>query len=77
MSLLRAEHIAEHLGIGREEVIRKCRTQQWPHVRVGKHYRFTEAQREQITALLAVEPQQPAPEAANANTWGVVTRGKS
>lgn len=71
MSLLRPEDIAEHLGSTREEVIRQCRAGRYPHVRVGKHYRFTEADRDAITDLLAVKPKEPN----NASTWGVVTRG--
>ncbi len=71
MSLLFPEDIASHLGSTREEVIRQCRAGRYPHVRVGKHYRFTEADRDAITELLAVQPKTPEKSA----TWGLVTRG--
>ena len=66
--------LATLIGKGRAFVQDRCRSQEWPHIRVGKSYRFTPEHVAQITALLTVQPQQtPAGEVAD--SWG--RRGRS
>ena len=75
MSLLLPDDVAAHLGINRELVIARCRTGEWPHMRVGKFYRFTPMQLEAIEAACTVAPKTPAPEQTAAQSWGVISRG--
>lgn len=75
MSLLLPDDIAAHLGVHREFVVNHCRSGEWPHIRIGKLYRFTPLQLEAIESLCTVAPKVPAPEETAAQSWGLVTRG--
>jgi hypothetical protein len=56
--------LAEKFGRSREWVQAQCRGG-WPHMKVGKSYRFTDEQVAQIEAMLtpAAPAAAPAPEA--------------
>jgi len=64
--------VAELFGLSSgEQVQRRCRTQEWPHLRVGKRYRFTLAHLQRIEALCEVAAKPKTTE----QSWGVVSRG--
>ena len=59
-----AEDVAAKFDIGVETVYRKCRTGQWPHFKIGRLYRFTPEQYQQITTP-PVTPQKPRTQRKN------------
>lgn len=72
-TLLTDSDVAAHFDISREQVQRRCLAGQWPHMRVGKAYRF---KAEHLAAIEALCEVKAAPETA-AQTWGVKSRSKS
>lgn len=52
--LLSAAEVAKRLGISTETVNRNCRTGTWKAAKIGRFYRFTEAQYQTI-----IEPPAP------------------
>jgi predicted DNA-binding transcriptional regulator AlpA len=72
--LKRPEHVGAELGISREQVIRRCRTKEFPHVRIGQAYRFTD---DDVAAIIAAHRVEPVSEVSEAeNPWGRITRGE-
>ena len=71
-SLRTEEDVAALLAIPREQVVRRARAGQFPHVRIGRRYRFTEAD---VAAIIAANHREtvPVPE----NPWGVRRRGRA
>lgn len=57
--LLTTAEVAETFGRSAEWVQQQCRSKKWPHVKVGKTYRFTVEQAEEIIRLLTVVPDEP------------------
>ena len=55
--LMTSAELAAKLDVSTETVHRMCRTRKWPHVKVGRLYRFTEEQYETIIAP-PVPPKQ-------------------
>lgn len=47
-----AEDVAKITRLGTETVWRKCRNREWPHMKVGRHYKFTDAEIEEIKEVL-------------------------
>lgn len=64
--------VAARYGVSRHFVEKRVREKKWPHLRVGKFVRFTDAHLEQIDALYEVPV---APEVAAQKSWGRKTRG--
>jgi len=64
--------VAEHFGISWQQVQERCKSKQWPHIRLGRFYRFTEKHVEQIERLHEVGVAAPE---AQEQTWGRKTRG--
>jgi len=66
--------LADRYGKSLWFVQSQCRTKAWPHLRVGKAIRFTEAHVEAIDALLEVpvstEPAPTTPQPSDENPWG-------
>lgn len=58
--------VAATFGISWQQVQQRCKAGQWPHLRVGRKYRFTTEHVEQIAALVEVKPSTPAPERTSA-----------
>lgn len=69
--LLTDADIAERLGCSADKVRRRCRSGEFSHVRIGRDYRFTEADYEAIVATHRREAK-----ATPANPWGIRTRGR-
>jgi excisionase family DNA binding protein len=63
--------VAEHFGITVDKLRRLVKSEGWPHMRLGKSYRFSAVHVAAIEALLEVKPAESTP----AETWGVKTRG--
>ena len=64
--------VAARFGISKQQVQDNCRDGRWPHIKIGRRYRFTEAIIDEIANL----ERRPASAAVtNANGWGVVKRG--
>lgn len=57
--LLTAADLAEILGVSQEKVMEWRRVFDWPHVRIGRRFRWTPEQVEQIVAQHAVPSQKP------------------
>jgi hypothetical protein len=70
--LLSDRDVATHLGISWQQVQKRCRSGQWPHLRIGRRYLFKAEHIEQITALCERKPA----EITAAATWGFKTRGQ-
>lgn len=51
--------IAAILRITKETVWKKCRNNEWPHMQVGRHYRFAESDLMEIQAILRPEMVRP------------------
>jgi hypothetical protein len=64
--------VAARLGKSKWFVQEQCRLKRWPHLRVGKSFRFTDAHLERIEQLLEV---QPTAAAKAAKSWDRRTRG--
>lgn len=64
--------VAKKFGISWQQVQQRCKAGQWPHLRVGRLYRFTTKHVEQIERLHEITPAQPE---AQAQTWGRKKRG--
>lgn len=71
-AFLSDREVADEFGISWEQVQQRCRTGQWPHLRIGRRYLFKPEHVEQIAALCEVKPQ-----ATPAETWGRKTRRAS
>ena len=56
--LITITQMATRLTVSPEMVRAMCRTQKWPHVKVGRLYRFTEEQYQQI---ITPSPASPPP----------------
>jgi excisionase family DNA binding protein len=54
MRYLTDTDVAEQFGISKEQVQRRCAAGQWPHMRVGKAYRFKAEHVAAIEALCEV-----------------------
>lgn len=69
--------LAQRYGKSRAWVQAQCYANRWPHLKVGKSYRFTAADVASIDALLAVpvKDAQPAGAVAGANPFNA--RGRS
>lgn len=66
--------LAAHLGKSLGFVQAQCRSKAWPHLRVGKSYRFTDAHVNAIASLLEVAAKTPESQAATgtpAAQWGL------
>ena len=74
MSQLTDRDVAEHFGISWQQVQARCKAGQWPHLRIGRTYRFTPAHLETIERLSEVLPAEPQQQA---ETWGRKTRRAS
>ncbi len=72
--LLTAADVAETFGRTPGWVNGQCRAKRWPHVKVGKSYRFTAEQVAQIVALLTVGPSEPD---AAEQSWDVAPGRRS
>lgn len=72
--LLTDADIAERIGCSVDAVRRRSRAGEFPHVRIGRLYRYTEADFEAIVSAHRQEPK--VAEVTNADVWGVRTRGK-
>lgn len=70
--LLTDTDIAERYGKSRAFVQAQCRTKTWPHLRVGKSFRFTEDHVAAIDAQLevATATPDPMPQPGASNAWG-------
>ena len=51
--LMTSAQVAASLKVSTETVHRMCRSRKWPHVKVGRLYRFTAANYEAIIAPVA------------------------
>lgn len=71
MELMTPEDLAGVLRTSRRDVVRRASTGEYPHIRIGKRYRFTSDHVEQIKSSHEV-----APAVEPANPWGVRTRGR-
>ncbi|QRQ79105.1 helix-turn-helix domain-containing protein [Glutamicibacter protophormiae] len=60
MKLYSAEDIAEIFGCSLETVWRKSRTLEWPHMRLGRRFRYSEEDIRKIQELLRPRPVQAA-----------------
>jgi excisionase family DNA binding protein len=72
MTLRTDADLADLLSIPREQVVRRARAGEFPHVRIGRRYRFTD---DDVKAIIAAHHREtvPVPE----NPWGVRRRGKA
>lgn len=68
-----ADDLADRYGHSREYVLRAAREGKWPHLRVGRQVRFTEAHVAAIDAMHEVK----ATAATAAASWGRKTRRAS
>lgn len=66
-----ADDVAKAFGVSREYVQQRCREKAWPHLRVGRRYRFTEDDFGDIAKRLRV----PASATSAAASWGRRGRG--
>lgn len=64
------EMVAERYGKSKDYVQRAAREGRWPHLKVGRSVRFTDAHLAQIDAMHEVK----AATAATAASWGRKTR---
>lgn len=64
--------IAERVGKSKWFVQEQCKRNGWPHLRVGKSYRFTA---EHVAAIDALLERKTQPAAPAANPWGRKARG--
>lgn len=64
------DELAERVGKSKWFVQEQCKAERWPHLRVGKSYRFTTAHVDYIDALLEVGVKDAAPVAEPENPWG-------
>jgi len=70
MSTWLTDHeLAAEFGISWQQVQQRCRTGQWPHLKVGRKYRFTPEDVAQIIETFVVKPVTTP-----AETWGRKTR---
>ena len=74
--LLTHKDVATVLGIHWATVLDHCKAGDWPHIKVGRYYRFEDAQVEAIKNLHRVTPA-PVEPVDEANPWGVRTRGST
>lgn len=73
MKYLTDVEVAEQFGKSKEFVQRMCRSKQWPHMQVGKAYRF---KAEHVSAIEALCEQQVSSQTP-AETWGRKRRSAS
>lgn len=71
---LTLDDLAARFGVSREWVRRRCRTGEFPHLRIGSAIRFTEAHVAQIEKAHEVTPD---PERETGDPWGRKKRGKA
>lgn len=57
--LMTSAQMADRFQVSTETVHRMCRIGKWPHVKVGRLYRFTEANYQAIIAPAAPPAQNP------------------
>lgn len=65
-SYITDSEVADQFGKSKEFVQRMCNTGQWPHMRIGKSYRF---KADHVSAIEALCEVKPTPQ-TNAETWG-------
>lgn len=58
---LTSAEAAERIGCSVSTLHARCAKREWPHQRIGREYRFTEAQIEQIEQLITVDAEPDAP----------------
>ena len=63
------ETVSKIVGKSVDYVQAQCRAGKWPHVRLGRSYRFTEAQVQEIADAFTITPTAPKGAA-----WGRRTR---
>lgn len=59
--LLTPADLAERLRLPEEQVMKLRRRHDWPHVRLGRRFRFTESQVDQIVASRTVKGGSKSP----------------
>jgi hypothetical protein len=64
--------LAKIVGKSAAYVRSQCTTRKWPHLRVGRAYRFTPGHVQHIATLLEVAPAEVS---AAAQSWGRRKRG--
>lgn len=64
--------MATLLGCSLDEVRRRCRTGEFPHVRIGRKYRFTP---DDYAAIVAGHRREA--NVTDANPWGIRRRGRA
>jgi len=64
--------LAKVVGKSAEYVRSQCATRKWPHLKVGRSYRFTAGHVEHIASLLEIVPTEAS---AAAQSWGRRKRG--
>jgi hypothetical protein len=77
MSLLTDADVAETFGRSPEWVQDQCRAKRWPHVKVGKSYRFTPEQVAEIVRLSTVEPAAPTEADEVERSWDLAPGRRS
>lgn len=65
-----ADEVAERYGHSKDYVLRLAREGKWPHLRVGRSVRFTDAHLAAIDAMHEVKAQA----ATTSASWGRKTR---
>ncbi len=68
---LTPEDLADCFHVDREQIVRRCRSGEFPHLRIGRAYRFSEADIEAIFQIVRREPK-----VVPANPWGSRRRGR-
>ena len=66
--------VAKKFDISWQQVQQRCKSQQWPHIKLGRFYRFTPEHVAAIAKLHEVAPPA-APDTSATNTWGQKKRG--
>jgi hypothetical protein len=65
--------VATTFDISFQQVQQRCKKGQWPHIRIGRKYRFTPDHVAAIAKLHEVAPPD-RPDTTAGNTWGQKTR---
>lgn len=56
VKLYKAQYVADLLGCTVEHVWHKSRTLEWPHMKLGRHYRYSEKDIADIQEMLRPKP---------------------
>lgn len=54
-----SKELAQILRITEETIWKKCRLREWPHLRIGRYYRFTESDLQAILEILRPATVRP------------------